>query len=154
MVASKELKINIEKFSPHPTKSRTVLLFSASFLRLFEVVPQDKTFQESLALVQPRAEREAKFLDFCWVSNKYCNFLLVLQTNNKVMMFINDQLLKTIDIDLSHINLVDVTAQVKMANEVDDTFGFGNIIEDAIKDKLDLSNKFWGVNFFKPPNPS
>ena len=52
------------------------------------------------------------------------------------MMFLNDQPLKTIDIDLNSINLVDVQANEKIANEVDDTFGFGNIIEDAIKDKI------------------
>jgi len=52
------------------------------------------------------------------------------------MMFLNDQPLKIIDIDLSSINLVDVQANEKIANEVDDTFGFGNIIEDAIKDKI------------------
>ena len=66
---------------------------------------------------------------------------MVLQTNNKVMMFLNDQPLKTIDIDLSSISLVDVTAQEKVANEVDDTFGFGNIIEDAIKDKIFQNQK-------------
>ena len=30
---------------------------------------------------------------------------------------------------------MDVQANEKTANEVDDTFGFGNIIEDAIKEK-------------------
>jgi hypothetical protein len=62
LIASKELKISIEKFSPHPAKHRTVLLFSSSYLRLFEVVPQSKTFQESQpSLVSSRVEREAKF---------------------------------------------------------------------------------------------
>ena len=60
-------------------------------------------------------------------------------------MFQNDQPLKTINIDLSQINLVDVTAQIKQANEVDDTFGFGNIIEDAIKDKLFQNQKKEGT---------
>ena len=36
---------------------------------------------------------------------------------------------------------MDVQANEKIANEVDDTFGFGNIIEDAIKDKVYQNQK-------------
>lgn len=81
-------------------------------------------------------ENEAKFVEHKWLVNKYFAFLLVLVNPNTVYLFQNDQLRETIRLDLNSVSMQMVLPSNREASEVDETFGFGNVLDAKIKEKL------------------
>ena len=136
LLAKINLKFKITEVSIHPKNQKHFLFFSPSHLRIWEHQQQNKTFEESFGLVTQRVENEGKFVQFSWMTNKYCSFLLVLCRTNEILFFQNEMEAAKIRLDLNSIPLVKIKPKSRLANEVDETFGFGHVLDAKIKEKV------------------
>jgi len=129
-------KIQLKSISFHPKKNKTFLFFSPSHLRLWDYTQQGKTFVEDRALVNTWTENESKFLDYRFLNNRYFTFLLVLCSDNTILWFQNEMEKKnSIRLDLSALPIMIVEPVIWNTKEVDETFGFGNVLEGKLDNK-------------------
>lgn len=75
-----------------------MLFMGKNYLRLWELHPQENVLKETQQLVSLKIEKESRFYDYSWQSygqNKN-SMLIVLTSNNKVLIIQNDTLVQTI----------------------------------------------------------
>ena len=107
---------------------------------------QEKILKEShTSLLPAKAEKENRFLgklkriledcynilDHTWLLNP-STMLIALCYPNKLMIFQNDSLKKTIDFDISNLSFIDIEDKETSNEEVEDVFGINTILDDIV----------------------
>ena len=89
-------------------------------------------------LIKARDVLNYKFIDYKFMINRYKQvFLFVLCKENKIIWFQNDILKKDIIwLDLSALPVVIMDAKIYNTKAVDESFGFGNVLEGKIAEKI------------------
>ncbi|EAR86922.2 WD domain, G-beta repeat protein (macronuclear) [Tetrahymena thermophila SB210] len=138
LLATMPVKANLAKFSLHPSKSSNIVLTGQNYFRMWEVFFQEKQLKESHnPLVPLKIEKENRFLDHVWITNTSVPTLVVLAAGNLILILQNDQLKRTVEIDVANLNIVDAPVnQVNLGeNDIEDVYGLHNVLDDIIRDK-------------------
>lgn len=132
-------KITVKDVCFHPRKPKNFLFFSSSHLRLWEYSQQGKTFVEGCNLVSSRIKPENKFVNFKFMNNKYFTFLLVLCKDNSIIWYQNEvEKRYVIKLDLFTLPFVVIEPKIFQTREVDETLGFGNVLEGKFEETVTL----------------
>lgn len=117
------LKHRFDKIELHPLRPKTVLLFSKTEIKLYELRQQIKLFQEKFHYLPIQGEQDVNYLDFCFYVKKKTFFLLVLTNKNTIYFFHEDFFLKKQILDLSIVSFTKFA--LNAANNFGDLLNIG-----------------------------
>lgn len=115
------LKHRYDSMDVHPTRLRTLLLFSSHFVKLFEFKPQNRNLVEKINYLHNMAVKTEWYIDFCWVVLKTGCYLILLTNNNSFTIFLDDKFMKRLRIDLTSISFSKLGID-KSSKSLDDIF--------------------------------
>ena len=89
-------------------------------------------------LIKARDVMNYKFIDYKFMVNRFKQvFLFVLCKENKIIWFQNDvQKKDVIRLDLTALPVMIMEAKIYKTKDVDESFGFGNVLEGKIAEKM------------------